>query len=100
MAEESKTNATVTTDTTKNDPETKANTKAKKNVNELGEKLVTIKLPLTRESQKDVFVRVNHRTWLIKRGETVQVPECVVEVLNNSERAILEGIEYQNKVQK
>lgn len=72
----------------------------KPETNEQGEKLVTIRLPLTRENQKDVFVRVNHRTWLIKRGETVQVPECVVEVLNNSERAILEGIEYQNKVQK
>ena len=64
------------------------------------EKLVTIRLPLTRENQGDVFVRVNHRTWLIKRGETVQVPECVVEVLNNSERALMEGIEYQSKVQK
>ena len=69
-------------------------------VNEQEEKLVTIRLPLTRENQSDVFVRVNQRTWLIKRGETVQVPECVVEVLNNSEKAILEAIEYQNKVQK
>ena len=64
----------------------------------VGEKLVTIRLPLTRENQEDVFVRVNHRTWLIKRGETVSVPESVVEVLENSERAILEGIEYQSKV--
>lgn len=72
----------------------------KPETNEQEEKLVTIRLPLTRENQKDVFVRVNHRTWLIKRGETVQVPECVVEVLNNSEKAILEGIEYQSKVQK
>ena len=68
--------------------------------NDQGEKLVSIRLPLTRENQKDVFVRVNNRTWLIKRGVTVQVPECVVEVLNNSESAILEAIEYQQKVQK
>lgn len=68
--------------------------------NDQGEKLVSIRLPLTRENQKDVFVRVNTRTWLIKRGVTVQVPECVVEVLNNSESAILEAIEYQQKVQK
>lgn len=68
--------------------------------NDQGEKLVSIRLPLTRENQKDVFVRVNTRTWLIKRGVTVQVPECVVEVLNNSESAMLEAIEYQQKVQK
>lgn len=68
--------------------------------NDQGEKLVSIRLPLTRENQKDVFVRVNNRTWLIKRGVTVQVPECVVEVLNNSESAMLEAIEYQQKVQK
>lgn len=68
--------------------------------NDQDEKLVSIRLPLTRENQKDVFVRVNTRTWLIKRGVTVQVPECVVEVLNNSESALLEAIEYQQKVQK
>lgn len=64
------------------------------------EKLVTLRLPLTRENNQDVFVRVNHRTWLIKRGETVQVPECVAEVLRNSETAMLEAIEFQTKVQK
>ena len=64
------------------------------------EEMVTIRLPLTREEQRDVFVRVNARTWLIKRGETVRVPRCVLEVLENSERAILESIEYQSKVQK
>ena len=64
------------------------------------EKLVKIRLPLTREDQGDVFVRVNHRTWLIKRGVTVEVPECVEEVLRNSETAMLEAMEYQGKVQK
>ena len=64
------------------------------------EEKVAIRLPLTRENQGDVFVRVNERTWLIKRGETVQVPRCVLEVLENSERAVLESIEYQSKVAK
>lgn len=64
------------------------------------EKLVTIRLPLTRENQQDVFVRVNHRTWLIKRGETVKVPECVVEVLENADRALMEGMEFQAKMAK
>ena len=47
-----------------------------------------------------MFVRVNQRTWLIKRGETVKVPECVVEVLNNSEKSIMDAIEYQKKHEK
>ena len=47
-----------------------------------------------------MFVRVNRRTWLIKRGETVTVPECVVEVLNNAESAMLEAIQFQTKNQK
>ena len=59
------------------------------------EELITIRLPITRENQQDVFVRVNNRTWLIKRGETVRVPKCVVEVLNNSERGMLEAMRYQ-----
>lgn len=67
---------------------------------EPAEKMVTIRLPLTRENSSDVFVRVNQRTWLIKRGETVTVPECVVEVLNNAESAMLEAIQFQNKNQK
>lgn len=64
------------------------------------EELVTIRLPLTREDQGDVFVRVNHRTWLIKRGILVQVPKCVYEVIDASEKAKLEAMEYQNKIAK
>ena len=32
------------------------------------EKMVKIKMPLTRNEKDDVFVSVNMRTWLIKRG--------------------------------
>lgn len=31
---------------------------------------------------------VNERTWLIKRGVEVEVPECVAEVLQNRERML------------
>lgn len=64
------------------------------------EKLVTIKLPLTKEQRDDVFVRVNQRTWLIKRGEYVQVPECVQEVLEHAESAIEDSILYQQEHEK
>lgn len=60
-----------------------------------GEELVSIRLPLTREQQGDVFVRVNQRTWLIQRGETVQVPACVLEVLEHAEQAQRAGLLFQ-----
>ncbi len=64
------------------------------------EKKVRIRIPLTRENQGDVFVRVNRRTFLIKRGETVEVPECVAEVIRHSEEMEIEGLKYQQKVTK
>ena len=64
------------------------------------EELISIRLPLTKELQSDVFVRVNHRTWLIKRGETVQVPACVVEVLEHAEQATAAGLQYQAEHEK
>ena len=54
----------------------------------VGEKKVTIRIPKTREDTGDVYISVNERSWLIKRGESVEVPECVVEVLRNQERAL------------
>lgn len=55
------------------------------------EKTVKIKLPRERRDQEDVFVGVNERTWLIKRGVEVEVPACVAEVLINRE-IMLESI--------
>ena len=55
------------------------------------EKTVKIRLPRTRADQEDVFVSVNNRTWLIKRGVQVEVPGCVAEVLQHQE-AMLEKI--------
>ena len=59
------------------------------------EELISIRLPITKDMQDDVFVRVNHRTWLIKRGETVKVPACVVEVLEHADQATAESLQYQ-----
>lgn len=58
------------------------------------EKMVQIKIPLTREETGDVFVSVNDRQWLIKRGEYVEVPECVAEVLRHQENALRRAIEF------
>ena len=55
---------------------------------ETGEKLVKVRIPKMKANQEDVFVSVNERTWLIKRGVEVEVPECVAEVLRRQEEAL------------
>ena len=57
------------------------------------EKRVTIRLPLTREQREDVFVGINGKTWLIKRGEEVSVPWTVAKVLARKEKCL--AMEYE-----
>ena len=59
------------------------------------EKMVKIKLPLSRTEKDDVPVGVNGRTWLIKRGVEVEVPECVAEVLQHSEEMLSASFEFE-----
>ena len=59
------------------------------------EKLVKIRIPKTRLEQGDVFVSVNMRTFLIKRGVEVEVPECVAEVLRHQEEALETIMEFE-----
>ena len=49
------------------------------------EKMVTIRIPRFKANQEDVFVSVNERTWIVKRGVEVEVPECVAEVIRHQE---------------
>ena len=62
------------------------------------EKTVKVRIPPDRKDNSPVFVSVNDRTWLIRRGETVEVPECVAEVLEHAEQAENEVYAYQAKV--
>ena len=80
--------------TTKDPPEKKKTAKKTEK-----EKMVKIKMPLTRNEKDDVFVSVNMRTWLIKRGVEVEVPECVAEVLRHQEQSLEEAYEYTEKMQ-
>lgn len=59
------------------------------------EKMVKIKLPLSRTEKDDVPVAVNDRTWLIQRGVEVEVPECVVEVLKHQEEMLRQSMEFE-----
>ena len=54
-------------------------------------KKVKIKLPKIRGESEDVFVSVNNYSCIIKRGEEVEVPLFVKEVLDHQEQ-MLEAI--------
>lgn len=66
----------------------------KKNVKQT-EKKVKIKIPLTRTEKDDVYVAVNGKSFLIKRGEEVEVPDYVAEVIQHSEEMLAEAMEFE-----
>ena len=61
-----------------------------------GEEKVTIKLPLTRTEKDDVWVAVNGKSMLIKRGVEVEVPKCIAEVLQHKEEMLMQAIEFES----
>ena len=58
------------------------------------EKMVSINLPRISGESNAVFVSVGPRQWLIKRGVTVQVPQCVYDVLCDSQMAEDAAVSY------
>ena len=65
------------------------------NTTENKTKMVKIKLPLTRSEKDDVYVAVNGKSFLIKRGETVEVPDYVAEVLQHKEEMLAQAMEFE-----
>ena len=77
--------------------ETKTTTpKTKKSKLFPNEPLVTIKLPLTRTEKDDVWVAVNGKSMLIKRGVEVEIPKCIYEVLQHKEEMLIKAMETQD----
>ena len=64
------------------------------------EKMVKIRIPRTKKDEEDVFVSVNMRTWLVKRGVEVEVPECVAEVLRHQEEMLEEIMLFEDQHQR
>ena len=64
------------------------------------EELVRFRIPRGRDEidRQDVFVAVNGKSYLIKRGVEVEMPKAVVEVLENAERQNEYALEYMEKV--
>ena len=65
---------------------------------ETTEKLVTIRLPLTKTERDDVFVGVNGRRWQIQRGKDVEVPKCVANELRHQEAMLMAAYERQSEL--
>lgn len=63
-------------------------------------KMVKIKLPLTRTEKNDEFVGVNGKTFQIKRGVEVEVPDYVVSVIKDSEDMLSLSMAYEEKAKE
>jgi hypothetical protein len=61
---------------------------------------VRIRLPLTRDQKEDMYVGLNGVGYLIKRGQEVDVPAGVAEILQRSEEMLAEALEYEASVSK
>ena len=64
-------------------------------VKQAKEKMVTIFLPKTKPDEDDERVWVNNRSWQIKRGVQVEVPECVAEVIRHKEEALQRIMQFK-----
>lgn len=64
------------------------------------EKMVRIQLPIEfgNKDQEDKVVWVNERRFLIKRGTPVDVPESVALILQQEERMLQYGYEFENNL--
>lgn len=60
-------------------------------------KTVKVKLPLTRTEKDDVFVGLNGKTYLIKRGVEVAVPVGVAKILERREKMLSVAMEFEAK---
>ena len=63
-------------------------------------KRVTVRLPRLpgQNAIQEEFFSVNGRNYIVKRGEYVEVPEEVAEVINNAEKAEEYAMRYVEKL--
>ena len=61
-------------------------------------KTVVIQLPVIEGMGDSVYVCVNMKSYQIKRGEPVEVPLSVAEVLRNSDRQMMVAMQRQEEM--
>ena len=69
-------------------------------MSEAKQKTVKIKIPRTKADQEDVFVSVNNYTCIVKRGEYVEVPDFVAEVLEHQEEMLEKIMNFEAAANK
>ena len=59
-------------------------------------KRVQVRLPRNngQNANQDEFMSVNFKNYIIKRGETVEIPEALAEVITNAEKAEEYAMKY------
>ena len=57
---------------------------------------ISVRLPRNkgREAVQEEFFSVNFKNYIIKRGETVEIPEELAEVITNAEKAEDYALQY------
>ena len=78
--------------------EEKNSTSAPTSVKEV--KKVKITIPITRTEKNDVYVAVNGRTYQIKRGVEVEVPEYVLKALKHEEKMLMSVANLEEKASR
>lgn len=65
-------------------------------------KRVTVRLPRLpgQNANQEEFFSVNGKNYIIKRGETVEIPEEVAEVIRNAEKAEEYAMNYVDGLDK
>ena len=65
-------------------------------------KKVTVRLPRAKgkNAEQEEFFSVNGTNYRIKRGETVEIPPEVAEVIENGERAEEFALNYADKLKE
>lgn len=59
--------------------------------------MVKLKMPLTRSEKEAVYVAVNGESWLIQRGQEVEIPWYVAKVLERQEKTLNQALEFEEK---
>ena len=73
-----------------------------KNATNNAKKRVEVRLPRNhgQNAIQDEFFSVNGKNYIIKRGETVEIPEEVAEVIRNAEKAEEYAMHYVDGLKK